>query len=698
MEGRSSTETEWTTAALVGLLVATPLLVWVATRLPRMTWELMLFSLLITVADFFELRLPFGSYSVSSAPIFATVLLFDLPSVVTCVVIASIGEGIAHRKRWERIAFNIGQMSIAAALAWLAHRLASNATAQLLSISGLLAAAVGWAVFFVLNVGAVGLGVCQTTGKSWRDVWRGLIRPTLPVGPMEGIVGICLAVAYRAGGQATLVLFLGLYSMAYVALVSAARKAENEDLSTKYEDTQAYLRDLVAGMLNGVVAVDGEGRVTMLNPAAEGLLGRRTEDVLGLNVEDLGETTLPGLLRQALTTGQGVHPRELELHLPDRTLEVIGSVAVLRDAEGKPAAAVAVVQDVTEQKQIERRLGHLDRLALMGEFAAGVVHEINNPLALVTMALDGAKYSLTGGETGDVVHNLDLARRNVGRLEKLSRQLLSFSRPVPAALSKVDIGETVNEVLNIVAPQARIAGVQVIREVPGDLGLLADSSALQQIVLNLAANAIQAMPEGGELRVAAGRVVARFADVASGRAGSSREGVGHPLASCGCLEVPEGSAVRVLGPFNQIPGRDRRRGFVWLSFADSGIGISAEALQRLGQSFFTTKETGTGLGIAVVCKLLAQYRGAMEIVSAVGGGTTFRLWFPEMTKAEVASLASYEQPSYFGGELVAAEEGAGGLAEAAWETSAARYGATIGGGWLSRWTGVPSELPDPDDQ
>lgn len=664
----------------------------------RLSLDFLLFTAFVILGDVVELRFPIGSCSVSSAPILSAVLLFSRPFAVLCVVAGSVAEGLMHRKPVLKTIFNTAQLVLAATLSWFVFRLASGGTASLLSARGMLSAFAAWLAYFIVNAGLVAWAVRQVTKATWSSIWRDLLRPTLPVFPTTGVVGITLAIAYRSGPPVTIVLFLGLYFMSYVALVSSLLSVRNRDLSARYEDTQAYLRDLVAGMLNGVVAVDAQGRVTIVNRAAEELLGRRAESVMGREVRELGETSLPALLRQVAASGKGINAREMQLRLPGRTVEAIGSVAVLRDAAGKASGAVAVVQDVTEHKQMERRMAHLDRLALMGEFAAGVVHEINNPLALITMALGGARAGLEAGEMEDVFKDLDLAQRSLSRLEKLSRQLLSFSRPVPAAAKEVDFRESLDEVLNIVAPQARLARVRVTRDVPGGLQLLAESSALQQIFLNLAANAVQAMPEGGELRVSAGRVVARTDDVAAGRVAVIGNGAPAPGGA---------RAVRVLGPLSSAGSGREKRGFVWIRFSDTGVGMSPDDLQRLGRSFFTTKEKGTGLGIAVVCKILAQYRGMMEIWSEVGAGTTFRLWFPELTTGELASLRAYSGALSASGELSAAEEdGEPGLAGAAWERpgeayaaqsdAAARDGApaAAAAGWLRGWSGLTPDLPD----
>ncbi|MGE5507526.1 MAG: two-component system sensor histidine kinase NtrB [Chitinophagales bacterium] len=456
-----------------------------------------------------------------------------------------------------------------------------------------------------------------------------------------------LAASYSTGGPIVLVLFAGLSAITYEALASSILRIKNRDLATRYSDSQAYLRDLVAGMLNGVLAVDTEARVTMVNRSAEALLGRAASATVDRPVSSLGEDQLTEMLERALASGDGGPTKELVLGGSERTTEVLCSVSALRDAGGRVTGSVAVLQDITEQKQIERRLSHLDRLALLGEFAAGVVHEINNPLAMVTMALDNAAQGLAEGESDLAIEDIALARRNVGRLEKLSRQLLSFSRPVPAELGLVDVGRALDEVLNIVAPQARTIRVRVQRQISDDLMLVAEDSVLQQVFLNLAANAMQAMPDGGELTVAAGKMVTSVRDLEAARV------VAAGAAEAGRWE----RSVRVLGPMISPEADAERREYIWVGFTDTGVGMSRESLEMVGRTFFTTKEKGTGLGIAVVSKLLAQYRGVLEIKSRPGAGSSFCLWFPVLTAAELRDAATVTGTGIYDSQV--AEDGAG---------------------------------------
>lgn len=676
MDARAGSVFGWKCAVFVVSLGALP---FVAESVLEYTptIELVLFIALIMFGDLVEVRLPLGSCSISSVASFCAVLLFDRHFAVLSIVAASVIEAVIHNRDWYKAVFNGGQLVLVVVAGWTTFRLLGGSDVNLLSTKGLLFALLTWVVYFLTNVGLVALGFRCAERRTWTEIWRGLVRPTLPATPVQGVIGLTLAAAYQSGGPVTLVLFIGLYTIAYVALLSSSVMAKNQVLAERYEDTQAYLRDLVAGMLNGVVAVDPGGKVTMVNRAAEGLLGCREESLVGRPLAGVGEPSLPALMEQVLETGKGIPVRELRLEAAGRRIEAVCSVSVLRDASGKLSGAVAVLQDVTEQKGIERRLSHLDRLALMGEFAAGVVHEINNPLALIGMALDNAGAAAIDGEASDVVASLESAKRSLGRLERLSRQLLSFSRPVPTEVSSIDVGETLNGVLNIVAPQARIARVRVTRDVPAGLELSAEASALEQIFLNLAANAVQAMPDGGVLHVSAGRAVTRWADVVEGK-----------VPGVGGGDSPGTQAVRILGPV-QPALAGRKRGFVWVRFSDTGIGMSPQALQRLGQSFFTTKEKGTGLGIAVVSKILAQYRGVMEVWSLEGVGTTFRVWFPELTRSELEDVGdSLRAGAVAYRELQAAEgQVAAGAVEVARETPDAVW--TV-------WTGLVPSLTGED--
>lgn len=663
----------------IPLALSLPLIVLSAVQFRDLGFEFLLFTAFILAGDLLEMRLPFGSCTLSGAPIVAAILLMPRYAVIISVVICSLAEGMIHHKTWYRTLYNIMESAFSVAIAWTVYRLLGGGGWPLLSAQGLPVALTTVLAYFFSNLGLWVVSFLVVRRGAWSEIWSKLLVPVLPIAPLEGILGITLAAIYQSGGPISFVLFTALLAVSYSSLRSSSIRAQNKDLSAKYDDTQAYMRDLVAGMTNGVVAVDRERKVTMVNRAAEELLGHRAPELLGKDVGELQGTLLPPMLEGALEGG-GTRARGIELESDEKRLDIICSVSALHDASGRPSGAVAVLQDVTEQKEIERRLGHLDRLALMGEFAAGVVHEVNNPLALVSMALDGAKGSLAEGETADVVQHIELAQRNVSRLEKLSRRLLSFSRPVPMAVSPLDVGSTLNEVLDIVAPQARTARVRVTRQVPVGLELLAEASSLQQVFLNLAANAIQAMPEGGTLHVSAGRMEARLSDVVTGTARG--EGLTVTAGLRGASR-----AVRVLDPLASEGLAGDVRGLVWVQFTDTGVGMSPEALRRLGQSFFTTKEQGTGLGVAVVCKILAQYRGVMEVWSEPGAGTTFRLWFPELTPAELGVLEFHGRAGRV--EYLSVAEEPTDLMFAAREAAAAGYGT----GPLSGWTGLGTDLP-----
>ncbi|HHW15403.1 MAG TPA: PAS domain-containing protein, partial [Firmicutes bacterium] len=208
-----------------------------------------------------------------------------------------------------------------------------------MSTSGMSAALAAWFVYFTTNLALVALAARFSVGVSWPALWRNLIKPTIPVSPVAGLVGIVLAAAYRAGGAVTLLLFLGLYFIAQVALWSSWLKVRNENLSARYEDARANLRDLVEGLPNGVVAVDADGQVTLVNRAAAVLLGCRSEDVLGRKADEcrvLKETGVAGLLREVLSSGAGLPSRELRLPSGKGEAVALCSLSVLRDAAGRP--------------------------------------------------------------------------------------------------------------------------------------------------------------------------------------------------------------------------------------------------------------------------------------------------------------------------------------------------------------------------
>jgi signal transduction histidine kinase len=240
-------------------------------------------------------------------------------------------------------------------------------------------------------------------------------------------------------------------------------------------------------------------------------------------------------------------------------------------------AALAIENALLNQQQTERlrQMYRAERLATAGQLASGVAHEIRNPLTAIRSTIQFLAGDAHAGEGRREL--LEGVVAEVDRINQIITQLLSFSRSAEAALEPLELNPLVQFSLSLVAAQARLEQVRVVCQLAPLPTIAGDEGQLKQLFLNLLLNALQAMPEGGELRV----------ESAAGPGG----------AAC-------------------------------LSIADTGCGMSEEVLERIFDPFFTTKAEGTGLGLALSYAIVERHRGEIRVRSAPGEGTVVMLKFP----------------------------------------------------------------------
>lgn len=343
-------------------------------------------------------------------------------------------------------------------------------------------------------------------------------------------------------------------------------------------DFEARFRDEVVEHLPiGVVAIDARGAVLSWNREAASILGVTPEEARSQPIGRTsgGQAWLDALLR-CLEQGVGEERLELPVSNADgtrRSVEI--ATAPLRDAEGNTRGALATLNDISGLRSMEERIRQLDRLAALGRFASSVAHEIRNPL---TGIATGVQYLSRGFTEGDKRHeDVAFILKEVTRLNTIIQDLFTATKPRSLALGSVDLREVVSRTLRSLKPAPEEAGVTIALERADEWPLVtADPDQLQQVLLNLIQNAVQATPSGGRVAIRA-----RTED-------------------------------------------DRRV----IEVEDTGVGIVAEHLPRIFDPFFTTRHKGTGLGLFVAHGIVQRHQGTLEVSSEPGKGTTFRIRLP----------------------------------------------------------------------
>ncbi|MEK7284216.1 MAG: ATP-binding protein, partial [Acidobacteriota bacterium] len=356
---------------------------------------------------------------------------------------------------------------------------------------------------------------------------------------------------------------------------------------------------LVGGMSSAVLVFDRDGRLAVLNPAAERLLGLDRGSSIGRKYGDLlgRSERLIDLIARSLLTGESLSREVVPLLDPAGKVTHLGAmVSPVRPGPentppGRPAEGVlCLLADLTEIKALREKVGLKENLAVLGEMSAGIAHEFRNALATIHgLARLIVKANGNGGrEASTQREHAEIILREVEGVERVVTDFLRYARPVTLNLTEGDLQDLVDNLAREARAEAAPAGVAI--EVRGTFPrIVADEALVRQAIRNLLLNAIEAFPPSGPQ--------------ASARAASRRIIVhGEPQTD------PQGG--------------------VRLVVEDNGLGIAKENLPRIFTPFFTTKERGTGLGLALVQKTAVVHDGQVEVLSDPGRGTAFALILP----------------------------------------------------------------------
>jgi two-component system nitrogen regulation sensor histidine kinase GlnL len=349
------------------------------------------------------------------------------------------------------------------------------------------------------------------------------------------------------------------------------------------------LRHVIDALQAGVVVLDRAGQVEQLNAQASRFLQLPAEGVIGAPVERLAGSghAISRLARSVLASG--VSAQESDLRLERRHADVLLDVAAspLFDARGEPDGVVLVLRDRTLQKRLLQLEAERERFQALGQLAAGLAHEIKNPLG----GIRGAAELLARRAADDKARETaELIVREATRIASLVEDLMVFARGEALRLRPLNIHEVLDGVLALLALDPLAAGVAIERSYDPSLPeFLADPDRLTQVFLNLARNALQAMAPGGGALVV-----------------TSRMTLDHRVTT------PEGRLAPTLA--------------VWVE--DTGPGMDEAVLRQATTPFFSTRSGGTGLGLAVADFWVTQHGGMLHLESEPGRGTRARVTLP----------------------------------------------------------------------
>jgi PAS domain S-box-containing protein len=404
-------------------------------------------------------------------------------------------------------------------------------------------------------------------------------------------------ISAMASGQRTEeVAIVGRDEVAQLSQAFNALGRSLEETRRRLLEEAQQARDIVQSITDGLVGVDAAGRIRTWNRAMVDRYGIPEAEVMGRNLFDAFPTLdAEGLREEIDGLLAGAKPTLLLRHFEHETrhrgrvvLNVRGSA--LRGAGGEIAGAVLALEDVTDRVTLAQEVQQAEKLAVVGQLAAGIAHQIGTPLNVIS---GSAEYlMMEWREDKARPQELEIIVAQTDRIAKLIRQLLNFARPARMELRPLDMQELLRTVLALTEHQIEKEGIAVATDFEADLPpILGDANQLEQAFLNIVINAWHAMPEGGRLSL--------------------------------CVR-----AVPVSDRHRRV-GRTTRPG-VEVVVADTGTGIAPEHISRIFDPFFSTKGVGkgTGLGLAICRRIIEDHHGSVDVESVVGRGTTFTIWLP----------------------------------------------------------------------
>ena len=345
---------------------------------------------------------------------------------------------------------------------------------------------------------------------------------------------------------------------------------------TSFSRIKVFSDNLVENMPIGLVAINDREEIISFNQTAESILGYAYRDVIGKKADEVMPPTFMALL-QGLKAEKKVVEKEIDCPLKDgRTIALEVIATALEEDNGNSLGYVILFRDITELQHLKKEMERSQRLASVGSLAAGIAHEIRNPLSSIkgfaTFFKERYRDNPEDQKTADIMV------QEVERLNRVIGQLLEFARPMEMKRHWTSIQEIIKHTLKMIEGQAKAKEITVRTDLPLHIGnIFVDSDKIKQVLLNLYLNAMEAMEEGGALTLA------------------------------------------VLPHENHM---------VRIDVSDTGKGIEEKDLARIFDPYFTTRSSGTGLGLAIVYKIVESHDGEIRVTSEPGKGTTVSIFLP----------------------------------------------------------------------
>ncbi len=420
-------------------------------------------------------------------------------------------------------------------------------------------------------------------GRMMQNVWRSPhINPLKPISKSEQIIFVGLDMgpieaARKADTRHTVVMALILLLIGFAGIVSLFLAQAYRSAKTSLTRIKAFSDTVVENMPIGLLVIDPDRKIASFNQTAEAVLQRSSSEVLGKKADEILPKQLWSLIDE-LQTKKGIIEEEIDCPLEDgKMIPLEVSASSLEGDNGAFLGDVILFRDLTEVQNLKREIERNQRLASLGRLAAGIAHEIRNPLSSIKgfATYFRERYK----EVPEDQRTAEIMVQEVERLNRVIGQLLEFARPVKIDKKPTSIHTVIHHSLKMIEREAQVKSIKINAHLSPEIkNVSIDADRINQVLLNLYLNSIEAMEDGGTLSVE--------------------------------LSLDENS--------------QRTK----ITVSDTGVGIKKEDLVHIFDPYFTTRQSGTGLGLAIVHKIVESHRGEVRVESEPGKGTTVSIFLP----------------------------------------------------------------------
>ncbi len=363
---------------------------------------------------------------------------------------------------------------------------------------------------------------------------------------------------------------------------------------------ESFYESIIGNLRSGLITVDNYKKINEVNQAAEVILGYERNELLGHSMDEIFLDEEDGLCPFAedvdrIESSMGLLGERQMVKKSGESFPSEVCFSVITDRMDDIIGLSCIFRDISQRKALEQHMSRMDKLASLGELSAGLAHEIKNPLA----GIAGALQVLSGYYKQNSTHSYIFreVQEQVKRLDNLVNSLLLFARPQKVNMGRVDLHEILERSLFLAERQIKDNRIHIERDKAAESHVIeGDESQLQQVFLNIILNSIDAMPEGGSL-------------------------------SIGMRSVDQSDPVTIKALPSLKTNKNRNGSEVWVSFADTGVGIEPGLLDKIFNPFHTSKSKGTGLGLSISQRIMEEHGGTIDAESTPGEGSVFTIRF-----------------------------------------------------------------------